>query len=97
LADGSEIWNAQCSGTPSRISTGDGVLFVVGGGDGILYAYDQENGGVLWTMKSTELPKADKQGWFQRTFLFVEQQNRLMVTDGRNWWGLSFSNGVFTQ
>ena len=54
---GSKLWQVKSPGTCSRMQELNGVVYFVGGGDGLLYAVDAESGKVYWKIESPDKSK----------------------------------------
>jgi outer membrane protein assembly factor BamB len=80
---GQVLWETAISGTPSRMAICGRHLFVIGGGDGMLYTIDTADGRTVRKMRS---PNHDyrRDEFFQRFIGTDCQQNRLLLFDGRN-------------
>ena len=62
---GQQLWKEKSSGTSSPMAYLNGVVYFVGGGDGLLHAVDIETGKHLWKLRSPDLE--DNSGaWFKR-------------------------------
>jgi outer membrane protein assembly factor BamB len=57
------LWEEQNTGTCSELSYLNGVLYYLGGGDGLLHAVDANTGRHLWKVSSPDL-KANSGAWF---------------------------------
>ena len=82
-SNGQVIWHSTLSGTPGRMVAGGNQLFVVGGGDGLLYTFDISDGRILRKMAAPNhhyLPNA----FFQRPLALDTLSGRLMLFDGQH-------------
>jgi hypothetical protein len=82
-----EYWVEPTSGTSSDIVYLDGVVYLVGGGDGLLHAIDAETGTTLWKVKSPDASKYND-GNFDRFCAAVPgsfgSKGRVVVSSGYN-------------
>ncbi|MBK9336698.1 MAG: PQQ-binding-like beta-propeller repeat protein [Lewinellaceae bacterium] len=80
---GQVLWKTAISGTPSRMAICGHHLFVIGGGDGMLYTIDTTDGRLVRKMQA---PNHDyrRDEFFQRFIGVNCRQNRLLLFDGRN-------------
>lgn len=60
---GKILWKEQNTGTCSELSYLNGVLYYLGGGDGLLHAVNADTGKHLWKVSSPDL-KANNDAWF---------------------------------
>jgi outer membrane protein assembly factor BamB len=60
---GAVLWREQNTGTCSELSYLNGVVYYLGGGDGLLHAVDAETGKHLWKISSPDLKKS-QDAWF---------------------------------
>ncbi len=61
---GQQIWKEQSSGTSSRMTYQDGVIYFTGGGDGLLHAVETATGKHLWRLASPDL-SVNSGAWFK--------------------------------
>ena len=61
---GLQLWKEKSSGTSSRVTYMNGVVYFTGGGDGRLHAVDIETGKHLWRIRSPDL-KQNSGAWFK--------------------------------
>lgn len=61
---GSQLWKEKSSGTSSPMAYLEGVVYFVGGGDGLLHAVEAETGKHLWRLQSPDLEINDG-AWFK--------------------------------
>ncbi|MEP6738181.1 MAG: PQQ-binding-like beta-propeller repeat protein, partial [Chryseolinea sp.] len=54
---GQIIWRKESTGTCSELSYLNGVIYFLGGGDGLLHAVDASTGDQLWKVQSPDLKK----------------------------------------
>ncbi len=86
LEDGKLLWKTRIAPTPSRPVVVDGVLFVVGGTNGILYAVDVREGTLLKQVKAPN--HGIEEGHFFRRFLGAgSEQELLLLFDGNSYRG----------
>jgi len=82
-----EYWVEPTSGTSSDMVYLDGVVYLVGGGDGLLHAVDAETGTTLWKVKSPDLA-THGDAYFDRFCAAVPGVNgakgRIVVSTGYN-------------
>ena len=82
-----EYWVEPTSGTSSDMVYLDGVVYLVGGGDGLLHAIDAETGTTLWKVKSPDASKYND-GYFDRFCAAVPgsfaSKGRIIVSTGYN-------------
>lgn len=62
-ATGNLLWKEQNTGTCTELSHLNGVLYYLGGGDGLLHAVDAQNGKHLWKVSSPDV-SANSGAWF---------------------------------
>ena len=62
---GQQLWKEKSSGTSSPMAYLNGVVYFVGGGDGLLHAVDIETGKHLWRLQSPDLD-INSGAWFKR-------------------------------
>ena len=62
---GNQIWEEKSSGTSSPMAYLNGVVYFVGGGDGLLHAVEAETGKHLWRLRSPDL-EVNRGAWFKR-------------------------------
>jgi hypothetical protein len=62
---GRQLWRTKSSGTSSKMAYLNGVVYFVGGGDGLLHAVDTETGQHLWRIRSPDL-EHNSGAWFMR-------------------------------
>jgi outer membrane protein assembly factor BamB len=55
IRNGSILWKEQNTGTCSELSYLNGVVYYLGGGDGLLHAVDAETGKHVWKVSSPDL------------------------------------------
>lgn len=60
---GTLLWREQNTGTCSELSYLNGVIYYLGGGDGLLHAVDATTGKHLWKISSPDL-KRSSSAWF---------------------------------
>ena len=65
LTSGSTVWSEPSSGTSSQSQYLNGVVYFVGGGDGLLHAVDIDTGKHLWKISSPDLA-INSNAWFAR-------------------------------
>jgi len=84
---GKQYWTETTSGTSSDMVYLDGVIYLVGGGDGLLHAVDAETGTTLWKVKSPDLA-LHSDGYFDRFCAVVPgsfgSKGRIVVSTGYN-------------
>ena len=84
---GKQYWTETTSGTSSDMVYLDGVIYLVGGGDGLLHAVDAETGTTLWKVKSPDASKYND-GYFDRFCAAVPgsfgSKGRIIVSTGYN-------------
>ncbi len=68
------LWKEQNTGTCSELSYLNGVVYYLGGGDGLLHAVDAETGKHLWKVESPDL-KANSGAWFYGVCVAVPGKN----------------------
>ncbi len=68
------LWKEQNTGTCSELSYLNGVVYYLGGGDGLLHAVDAETGKHLWKVESPDL-KANSDAWFYGVCVAVPGKN----------------------
>jgi outer membrane protein assembly factor BamB len=73
-ATGHELWKEKSSGTSSKMIAHNGVVYFVGGGDGLLHAFDIETGRHLWKIKSPHL-ELNSGAWFMSKVNVVPAEN----------------------
>ena len=82
-----EYWVEPTSGTSSDMVYLDGVVYLVGGGDGLLHAVDAETGKTLWKVKSPDAATYND-GNFDRFCAAVPgsfgSKGRIIVSTGYN-------------
>ncbi|MGF1637589.1 MAG: PQQ-binding-like beta-propeller repeat protein [Cyclobacteriaceae bacterium] len=61
---GSQLWKTKSSGTSSRMTHMNGVVYFTGGGDGLLHAVEIETGKHLWRIRSPDLT-INRGAWFK--------------------------------
>ena len=61
---GQQLWKEKSSGTSSKMSHLNGVVYFVGGGDGLLHAVDIATGKHLWRIHSPDL-EVNSGAWFK--------------------------------
>ena len=61
---GKELWKEKSSGTSSPMSYLNGVIYFVGGGDGLFHAVEVETGKHLWRLQSPDLEDSNG-AWFK--------------------------------
>ena len=61
---GQQLWKEKSSGTSSPISYLSGILYFVGGGDGLLHAVEAGSGKHLWRLHSPDLEE-NEGAWFK--------------------------------
>jgi outer membrane protein assembly factor BamB len=71
---GKQLWKTKSSGTSSKMAYLDGVVYFVGGGDGLLHAVDTETGKHLWRLRSPDLSE-NNGAWFKREVMVVPPTN----------------------
>ena len=57
------LWREENTGTCSELSYLNGIVYYLGGGDGLLHAVDAETGKHLWKISSPDL-KRNSDAWF---------------------------------
>lgn len=65
LDTGQEVWSEPSSGTSSHLQYLNGVVYWVGGGDGLLHAVDVDTGKHIWKISSPDL-SIRSNAWFTR-------------------------------
>jgi len=84
---GKQYWTETTSGTSSDMVYLDGVIYLVGGGDGLLHAVDAETGTTLWKVKSPDLA-LHASAYFDRFCAAVPgsfgSKGRIIVSTGFN-------------
>ncbi len=65
LTTGQTVWSEPSSGTSSHLQYLNGVVYFVGGGDGLLHAVDIETGKHHWKISSPDLA-VNSNAWFAR-------------------------------
>ncbi len=87
MATGNIVWREPSSGTSSRLQYLNGVIYFVGGGDGLLHAVDVDTGRHLWKIRSPD-EAVNSNAWFARYCAAFPGQNgqkgRIVVTSGLN-------------
>ncbi|MDH5367672.1 MAG: PQQ-binding-like beta-propeller repeat protein [Cyclobacteriaceae bacterium] len=87
---GNLLWKEQNTGTCSELSYLNGVLYYLGGGDGLLHAVDAETGKHLWKVSSPDL-KENSGAWFYGLCVAVPGKNGskgvVVATTGLNAYG----------
>jgi outer membrane protein assembly factor BamB len=87
---GRQLWREQNTGTCSELSYLNGVLYYLGGGDGLLHAVDAETGKHLWKVSSPDL-KVNSGAWFYGVCVAVPGKNGgkgvVVATTGLNAYG----------
>ncbi|NJN28127.1 MAG: PQQ-binding-like beta-propeller repeat protein [Cyclobacteriaceae bacterium] len=73
-ATGRELWKEKSSGTSSRMSYLNGVVYFTGGGDGLLHAVDVATGKHIWKLRSPDLDK-NSGAWFARRVSVIPGEN----------------------
>lgn len=71
---GNVLWKEENTGTCSELSYLNGVLYYLGGGDGLLHAVDAETGKHLWKVKSPDLG-LNSGAWFYGVCIAVPGKN----------------------
>ena len=71
---GKELWKEKSSGTSSKMSHMNGVVYFTGGGDGLLHAIDIETGKHLWRLRSPDL-EVNSGAWFKRRVSVLPPEN----------------------
>lgn len=61
---GQQLWKEKSSGTSSKMSHLNGVVYFTGGGDGLLHAVDIATGKHLWRIHSPDL-EVNSGAWFK--------------------------------
>ncbi len=74
ITNGNMLWKEQNTGTCSELSYLNGVVYYLGGGDGLLHAVDAETGKHLWKVKSPDLG-ANSGAWFYGVCVAVPGKN----------------------
>jgi outer membrane protein assembly factor BamB len=83
LEDGRILWKSELSGTPSRLACCGNHLFVVGGGDGMLYTFDTADGRRIRRMAAPN--HYYRRNEFFRRFIGADcRQGRLLLFDGHS-------------
>lgn len=84
------LWKEQNTGTCSELSYLNGVVYYLGGGDGLLHAVDAETGKHLWKVPSPDL-KVNSGAWFYGVCVAVPGKNGskgvVVATTGLNAYG----------
>ena len=83
LEDGRILWKSELSGTPSRPVCCGNQLFVVGGGDGMLYTFDTADGRRIRRMHAPN-HYYRRQEFFRRFIGADCRQGRLLLFDGHS-------------
>jgi outer membrane protein assembly factor BamB len=71
---GNLLWKTQNTGTCSELSYLNGILYYLGGGDGLLHAVDTDTGKHLWKLQSPDLG-TNSGAWFYGVCVAVPGQN----------------------
>lgn len=71
---GQQLWKEKSSGTSSPMSYLNGIVYFVGGGDGLLHAVEVETGKHLWRISSPDL-KANSGAWFKTEVIAISPEN----------------------
>jgi outer membrane protein assembly factor BamB len=79
---GQELWREKSSGTSSYMSVLNGVVYFVGGGDGLLHAVDIETGKHLWKIRSPDLD-INSGAWFARRVSVIPPEDPTDGTKGK--------------
>ncbi len=84
--DGRVIWKTKIAATPSRPVITNGLLFIVGGSDGVLYVINTQDGELIKTMKA---PNHDfiRNQFFRRYIGVDAREEKLMLFDGNSFRG----------
>jgi outer membrane protein assembly factor BamB len=81
------LWREQNTGTCSELTYLNGVVYYLGGGDGLLHAVDAETGKHLWKISSPDLKKS-QDAWFFGVCIAVpgekEGEGVVVATTGLN-------------
>jgi outer membrane protein assembly factor BamB len=87
---GKLLWKEQNTGTCSELTYLNGVLYYLGGGDGLLHAVDAQTGKHLWKIPSPDL-KINSGAWFYGVCTAVPGKNGskgvVVATTGLNAYG----------
>ena len=87
---GRQLWKEQNTGTCSELTYLNGVLYYLGGGDGLLHAVDAETGKHLWKVSSPDL-NVNSGAWFYGVCVAVPGKNGskgvVVATTGLNAYG----------
>ena len=80
---GEQLWREKASGTSSHMVALNGVVYFVGGGDGLLHAVEIETGKHLWKIVSPDLA-TNSDAWFARQLAVFppqpgEEKGRVVV------------------
>jgi outer membrane protein assembly factor BamB len=90
IRNGSILWKEQNTGTCSELSYLNGVVYYLGGGDGLLHAVDAETGKHVWKVKSPDLG-VNSGAWFYGVCVAVPGKNGekgvVVATTGLNAYG----------
>ncbi|MFP4096219.1 MAG: PQQ-binding-like beta-propeller repeat protein [Cyclobacteriaceae bacterium] len=71
---GRQLWKTKSSGTSSRMTHMNGVVYYTGGGDGLLHAVEVETGKHLWRLRSPDL-KNNNGAWFKNIVRVIPPEN----------------------
>ena len=71
---GQQLWKEKSSGTSSPMAYLNGVVYFVGGGDGLLHAVEVATGKHLWRLHSPDL-KSNSGAWFKGEIRVVPPKN----------------------
>ena len=71
---GRQLWKEKSSGTSSPMAYLNGVVYFVGGGDGLLHAVEVATGKHLWRLHSPDL-KNNSGAWFKRYVSVLPPKN----------------------
>ena len=71
---GNQLWKEKSSGTSSKMSHLNGVVYFTGGGDGLLHAVDIETGKHLWRLRSPDL-EVNSGAWFKARVSVLPPEN----------------------
>ncbi len=74
ITTGRLLWKEQNTGTCSELSYLNGVVYYLGGGDGLLHAVDANTGKHLWKVSSPDL-KVNSGAWFYGVCVAVPGKN----------------------
>jgi len=83
VSTGVTQWKSKASGTPSRMEVFGPQIFLVGGGDGLLYTFDIQDGRMIRKMESPNNPYR-KNAHFRRFIGLDAAKGLLLLYDGND-------------